>query len=152
MNRATLVALCIATLVTSAAAIGIGSASEPAKAPALARAEYVAAVERVDASRTAALGACAAQRGLARDACESQAEAAAALAKAELDTRYRRTPQAARREQRARIEVRYQAARARCTALGGYDRDRCLIDAHAVLGLALLESQAPYAMRVRAAR
>jgi hypothetical protein len=152
MNRATLVALCIATLVTSAAAIGIGSASEPARQPALAHHEFVAALDRVESSRTSALAACAAQRGLAREACESQAEAAASLAKAELDARYRRTPQAARREQRARIEVRYQAARARCASLGGYDRDRCLIDAHAVLGLALLESQAPYAMRVRAAR
>lgn len=152
MNRATLVALCIATLVTSAAAIGIGSASEPARLPAIERPEYLAALGRLESARASALAACAAQPANARDACESQAEAADSLVKAELRVRYRPTPDAARREQRARIEVRYQAARARCAALGGYDRDQCLIDAHAILGLALLESQAPYAMRVRAAR
>ena len=55
-----------------------------------------------------------------------------------------RIEQAARAEQRERVETRYLAARARCEDVGGVKRDDCLISAHAVRGLALLEIQAPY--------
>jgi hypothetical protein len=146
MNRATLVALCTATLITSAAAIGIGTAGEPA-APRMTRAQYAAALAHVESARTWAMTACALRRGAERDACEARANADASLHAAELDLRYRRTPEAARVAQHARIDARYQAARERCAPLRGYDRDQCLIDVHAVRGLALLESQAPYEMR-----
>ena len=36
------------------------------------------------------------------------------------------------------------AERARCEALGGFNKDRCLIAAHAARGRALLEAAAPY--------
>jgi len=146
MNRATLVALCTATLITSAAAIGIGAAGEPAS-PRMTSAQYAAALAHVQSSRAWAMTACALRRGAERDACEARANADAALRSAELDVRFRRTPEAAREAQRARIDARYQAARERCAALKGYDRDQCLIDVHAVRGLALLASQAPYEMR-----
>jgi hypothetical protein len=64
---------------------------------------------------------------------------------ADLEERYRRTEEAARGAQRARIEARYQVARARCAAVGGFERDQCYIAAHAARGRALLESQDPYA-------
>ena len=52
--------------------------------------------------------------------------------------------QSAREAQRARIDARYQADRARCDTLGGFKRDKCLIQAHAARGRALLEAAAPY--------
>ncbi|HSN22119.1 MAG TPA: hypothetical protein VLS49_15655, partial [Usitatibacter sp.] len=73
--------------------------------------------------------------------------ARADLRTAELELLYRRTPEAARAAQRARIEVRHQEALARCTPLKGYVHDRCLIEAQVVVGRALLESQAPYSIR-----
>jgi hypothetical protein len=58
-----------------------------------------------------------------------------------------RTRDAARNAQRARIEARYLVERARCPALGGAERDQCLINAHAARGRALLEAAAPYENR-----
>jgi hypothetical protein len=55
-----------------------------------------------------------------------------------------RIEQAARADQRERVETRYLAARARCDDVAGVKRDDCLIAAHAARGLALLEIQAPY--------
>ena len=146
MTRATLVALCTGTAITSAAAIGMGTAGEP-PAPTMTRQQHAAALKRVDAARDAALARCAAGRPADRDACEARATATAKLHAAELDVRYRRTPQAARAAQLARIEAHHQAALARCAPLNGYKHDACLIRVHARYGRALLESQAPYAMR-----
>ncbi len=53
----------------------------------------------------------------------------------------------AREAQRAMIDARYLGAREKCSALGGYARDQCLIGAHAARGRALLDAQAPYEMR-----
>jgi len=102
MTRAILVALGTGTIITSAAAIGIGAAR--------------------DASPTVSV----------------RPQSGAELA---------RIVQAAREGQRALIEARHEAAKALCAPLRGYDHDRCLIDAHAVRGRALLESQDPYVVR-----
>ena len=39
-----------------------------------------------------------------------------------------RTRESARAEQRARIDERYLAERERCASLGGYQRDKCLVE------------------------
>ena len=101
MQRAILVALGIGTIITSAAALSIGTSAQP-PAPA-AQSEYEQA----------------------------------------------RTAWTAREERRALVESRYLVVRARCDALGGAKRDRCLIDAHAYKGRALMEIQAPYALPQR---
>jgi hypothetical protein len=63
---------------------------------------------------------------------------------AEVEAGFRGSEQSARAMQRARIELRYQAQRARCAPLGGAQRDQCLIAAHALKGRALLDSASPY--------
>ena len=42
-----------------------------------------------------------------------------------------------RAEQRLRIDEHYLAERERCASLGGYQRDRCLVKAHANRGRAM---------------
>lgn len=59
-----------------------------------------------------------------------------------------RARDAARREQRIRIQARYAAARARCTALAGKSREKCIVEAHAARGRAMLEAAAPYQVRL----
>ena len=58
-----------------------------------------------------------------------------------------RVASAARDEQRARVETRYEADRAKCAPLSGAQKDSCLISAHAARGRALLEAAAPYERR-----
>jgi hypothetical protein len=62
-------------------------------------------------------------------------------------TQMRQSELSARDAQRAKIEDRYQAERARCEALRGIGHDRCIIAAHAHRGRALLEAAAPYQRR-----
>ena len=54
---------------------------------------------------------------------------------------------AARSEQRELIHARYLAQRSQCAALSGYQRETCLVQAHAARGRALLEAAAPYEAR-----
>ena len=146
MTRAILVALGTGTIITSAAAIGINAAHPASPAP-MTRAEFHAASAAIERAHAAALARCAAAPANEREACERWVDARNALRLADLDERFRRTPEAARNAQRARIDVRYQAARARCAVLRGFEHDQCLIAAHAIRGRALLEAQDPYAAR-----
>lgn len=58
-----------------------------------------------------------------------------------------RAREAARSGQRARIDERYHAERDGCAALRGFQRDKCLVRAHANRGRAMLEAAAPYEAR-----
>ena len=98
MNRAILVALGTGAIITSAAAISVGTAATPAP---------------VKVTHTE-------------------------LEKA-------RIHMGAREQQREQIETRYRVVRAQCDALRGFQRDNCLVGAHAFKGRALLEAQQPYA-------
>ena len=129
MNRAILVALGTGAIITSAAAIGIGAARETPRG-AMSASEYHEALAAIE-----------------RETCRAQAVADEMVQVADLEERFRRNEDAARRAQRARIEARYQVARARCAAARGFERDQCYIAAHAARGRALLESQDPYSAR-----
>ena len=59
-----------------------------------------------------------------------------------------RTRQSAREEQRDRIQARYAAQKESCAQLKGYQREKCLVKAHANRGRALLEAAAPYENRL----
>ena len=143
MKRAILVALGTGTVITSAvAAIGFGGAF--ASGEMLEAGQYRAAVAQIAQERRDEEERCVPLNGHSREACRVAAEANEAARVAELEAGYRRTPAAARSAQRARIDARYAVARARCAPLGGFARDNCLIEAHALKGRALLEAQVPY--------
>jgi hypothetical protein len=144
MNRASLVALGTGAIITSAAAIGIGSVHEPASA-AMTRSEYAEALVRIEQAFPRETERCTALAVAEREPCRAQALAHEIVLAADLEERYRRTQEATRNAQRARIEARYQVARGRCAVLRGFQRDQCYIEAHAARGRALLESQDPYA-------
>ncbi len=144
MRRAILVALGTTMLVSSAAAIRY-SVADAAGAGYMGIGEYRAAHASITVARAAALERCASlQRVDARDSCESAALAREAARVAEVESGYRGSEQSARAMQRARIELRYQAERARCASVAGQQRDQCLIAAHTLKGRALLDSAAPY--------
>jgi len=143
MNRAILVALGTGAVITSAAAIGLGAAgSVPERA--LSRAEYRAALAGVERARPALVAQCSLSDAAAREVCLARAEADEMVRVADIEQGFRHDGAASREAQRARIDARYQVARAECNALKGYPRDKCQIAAHAARGRALLQSQAPY--------
>ncbi|HXN16588.1 MAG TPA: hypothetical protein VN878_09420 [Usitatibacter sp.] len=101
----------------------------------------------IDALRPALRARCEALTGPDEELCRAQTAAAEMVRVAALEESFRRTPEAAKETQRARIEARYQVARAKCAALGGSQRDSCMISVHATKGRSLLEAQAPYLLR-----
>ena len=58
-----------------------------------------------------------------------------------------RVREAAREEQRGEIHARYLAQRQQCAELRGFQREKCLVRAHANKGRALLAIAAPYETR-----
>jgi hypothetical protein len=147
MRRAIFVALGTGAVVSSATAIGI-AASTGGDPQYLGYQEYQAALRGVEARRGSMLARCETLAAIEREMCRTEAGANELVRVAEVESEYRRDQQSARALQRARIEARYQVERARCTnASGGLQRDKCLVNAHAAKGRALLASAAPYEVR-----
>jgi hyperosmotically inducible periplasmic protein len=148
MKRAILVALGTGAVISSAAAIAIGTAAISTSSETLSRTEYEAALAGIRGTRAEILSACETEAGaVAKEICRTEADASELVRVADIEHSFRRTHDAARNAQRARIDARYQVARARCQAIGGAFRDQCLINAHASRGRALLDAQAPYEIR-----
>jgi hypothetical protein len=146
MRRSILVALCTGTVISSAAAIGIGAAVSSAP-QTMSRSEYEAALRGIEAARGQVAAKCDALDAFGRESCHAEASANEMVRVADIEEGYRRTRQSSREAQRARIEARYQVERTRCGTLGGFKRDKCLVSAHAAKGRALLEAAAPYEAR-----
>jgi hypothetical protein len=146
MRRAILVALGTGAVITSVAAIGIAAALGPSP-ETMTREQYDAAAQRLQALRTQGQARCEALDSVQGGLCLAQARADDRVRSADLEAAFRRTEHAARDAQRARIDARYEIDRAKCDALRGFRKDKCLISAHAMKGRALLEAAAPYAVR-----
>jgi hypothetical protein len=147
MKRAILVALGTGAIISSAAAIGIGTAAIGTAPETLSKSEYEAALAAIESARAEILAACDSQSGVAKEICRVEAGAGEMVRVAAIEESFRRSHDAARESQRARIDARYQVTRAKCQAVNGVKRDQCLINAHAGRGRALLEAQAPYQIR-----
>lgn len=145
MKRAVLVALGTGAIISSAAAFSIGGAYEAGAS--LSRDEYAARLRDLESVRAARLARCDATAGFEREFCRIEVEADQSVRLADAEAAYRRTQTASRAAQRARIEARYQVERAKCGALGGFKRDRCMVQVHATKGRALLDAAAPYELR-----
>jgi hypothetical protein len=147
MRKAIFVVLGASAFISSTAALSIGAGSA-VSLQGMDRNGYYAALAALDAARDAALARCASLAAPGeRDVCRAEAAAAEMVRSAEVEQAYRRTERSSRALQRARIEARYQVARAHCQALGGFKRDKCHVTAHAVKGRALLDAAAPYEAR-----
>jgi hypothetical protein len=147
MKRAMLVALGTGAIISSAAAIGIGTAVISTAPGTMSKSEYAAALAGIEMTRAEILAACEAQSGVAKEICRAEVSADETVRIADVEESFRRSHGAARDAQRARIDARYQVTRTKCQAVNGFKRDQCLINAHATRGRALLEAQAPYEIR-----
>ena len=145
MKRAVLVALGTGAIISSAAAFSIGGSYEAGAS--LSRDAYAARLRSLEALRDTQMARCDAAAGFERDFCRIEVEADQSVRLADAEAAHRRTQQASRAAQRARIEARYQVERAKCGALGGFKRDKCMVQVHATKGRALLDAAAPYELR-----
>ena len=142
MRRAILVALGTGAIITSAAAFNVGGVTEPGYE--MTQRQYEARLRAVEAARAAHDAACDAGVGTERELCRIEAASEESVSIAETEAAFRRTQQSARAAQRARIDARYQMERAKCGALGGLKRDKCLVKVHATRGRSMMDAAAPY--------
>jgi hypothetical protein len=146
MRRAMMVALGTGAVITSAAALSTGAAGETDSATLSAQ-QHAAQVRAIEARSSASLVRCEALAEAERELCRARVEADRAVRLADADVALRHTQQASRAAQRARIDARYRVARAECNTLGGFKRDKCLVQVHAMRGRAMLAAAAPYEAR-----
>jgi hypothetical protein len=145
MRRAIVVALGTGAFISSAAALSLGITEDSRD---MSRSAYEQSLRRIEAARAAVFAKCDAAAAAERELCRTAAQANEMVRVAEVEHGYRRTEQSARALQRARIDARYQIDRARCGVLAGYKRDRCLVQAHATRGRAMLAAAGPYEARL----
>ncbi|HEX4762712.1 MAG TPA: hypothetical protein VFU92_00175 [Usitatibacter sp.] len=145
MNRAILVALGTGAIISSAAAFTAGGVGD--EGPAITQQQYGARLRAIASERGAHEARCDGVAGFERELCRIEAAANESVHMAEAEAAFRRTQQSARAALRARIDARYQMDRAKCGALGGFKRDKCLVQVHATRGRAMLAAAQPYEVR-----
>ena len=144
MRRAILVALGTGLIITSAAAFTAGGMEESGP---VSQRQHDARLRAIEAQRAAHDASCDSAAGFERELCHIEAAAEESVGIADAEAAFRRTQQASRAAQRARIDAKYQMERAKCGALGGYKRDKCLVKVHATRGRAMLDAARPYEVR-----
>src|ERR1700736_1344778 len=147
MKRVIRIALGTGSIISGAPAISIGAAMHAApQARPASRAEYSSALAQLERTRLQQQARCEGA-GIGKELCRAQAEADEMLRVAGIEANFRRDRESTRAAQRARIEARYVVERAKCAAVGGLQRARSPIAAHAARVRALLEMAAPYEVR-----
>lgn len=84
---------------------------------------------------------CSSFHGNGRLLCQAEVRAEQQVQLADLEMRFRGTFEAAREARTVRIRANYEKARARCFGLSGYDRDSCIVSAHAEKARSLMAAR-----------
>jgi len=140
MKKITLMAL-MATALTAATTVGIGATVSTT--PSLMTPDDYAALKRAITVETSDLQlACGSIRGPDSHVCRAENVARERVMLAELDARYKGTFRASRETVLVRIASRFDVERSRCIVLTGFQRDNCIVAAHAEKSRALMAIKA----------
>jgi len=115
----------LAGLVLAATAL----ASTPHKAQPLTKPAYEAQKAKIEAQYKADRKLCAAQKGQLQDVCEAEAKGRATALKAELEAKYKPSPDASQKAKNITADANYDVAKAKCDALRDQAKKRCLGEA-----------------------
>jgi hypothetical protein len=127
-------------LCSAAVAAAAGAVTLPKPKP-LTRQAYAAQEAQIDAQLEANRKLCGRMKGSTRDICETEARGRADALKAELEARYKPSPEANYKSRSVTAEANYAVAKAKCE--GGKDaaKDRCMKDAKAAREAALRQAK-----------
>jgi hypothetical protein len=111
--------------------------------PAMSKNVYKAEKDKIDAQAKLDLKACGRLKANAKDICQADAKGKEEIAEAELEARYKPSPEADREAKNAKAEADYDVAKEKCDAVKGNARDVCLkrakADREAAIRLAKVE-------------
>jgi len=120
----------VATLL-ACMALGATAWGAPGKPQPMGKAAYEAEKARITAQSRQDLQACDALKGRREDICEAEARGRANALQAELEARYKPSPEAWLKAKNVTAAANYRVARLKCGALDGRAEDRCIRDAKA---------------------
>jgi hypothetical protein len=127
-------------LLCSAALTAAGASTLP-KHPPLTKQAYAAQQAQIEAQLAANRKLCGSMKGNTRDICEAEAKGRADALKAELEARYKPSPEANYKSKSVTAEANYAVAKAKCGAVKGGAKDRCVKDAKAAREAALRQAK-----------
>jgi hypothetical protein len=131
----------VCVLLFSAAVIAAAGATTLPKHPPLTRQAYAAQRVQIDAQLDANRKLCGSMKGSTRDICEVEAKGRADALKAELEARYKPSPEATFQSRSVTAEANYAVAKVKCKVAKDTARDRCMKDAKAAREAALRQAK-----------
>jgi len=131
----------MAGVLTAATTVGIGATVSTT--PSLMSPGDYQALKRAITAETGDLQlACASLRGPDSHVCRAENVASERVMLAELDARYKGTFRATRDAVLARITSRFEVERSKCFLVTGFQRDNCIVAAHAEKSKSLMAVKA----------
>ncbi|MDO9437266.1 hypothetical protein [Hydrogenophaga sp.] len=103
-----------------------------AQTPAMNKAEYDAAKDRIEMNYKTAKKSCDAMKDNAKDVCQVEAKGTEKVEKAELERKYKTTAANARKFEEAKADSTYDIAKEKCEDQAGDAQKVCKADAKAV--------------------
>jgi hypothetical protein len=120
----------LALLACLAAGVPAFAASKlPARPAPMSRQLYEAEKAKIEAEAKADRKLCDALKGQREDVCETEAKGRADALKAELEARYRPSPEATLKAKYVTADANYAVVKAKCRPLKGDARDACMSQA-----------------------
>jgi len=141
MRQVRMLVTLTAVALFGATTFGIG-ASVTSTPSLMSRGDYEALKVAIAMEADDLMLACDSLRGAERHVCQAETRARETTLLAELEARYRGTFLAVREAHLAAIRARHEVERSKCFALGGTQRDNCVVTAHAERARALMTLKA----------
>jgi hypothetical protein len=113
----------------AAAAPGLAAARLPAKPAPMTKQMYEAEKAKIETEAKVDLKLCATLKGSRKDVCEVESKGRAEALKAELEARYKPSPEANQKAKYVTADANFAVAKAKCRALKGDNKDHCMSQA-----------------------
>ena len=120
----------LALLACLAAAVpGLAAARLPAKPAPMTKQMYDTEKAKIDTEAKTDLKLCDTLKGSRKEVCEVEAKGRAEALTAELEARYKPSPEANQKAKYVTADANYAVAKAKCQPLKGDAKDRCMSQA-----------------------
>ena len=123
--------------------LAIAGAAAPAtrKPPPLTKPAYEAQKAKIDAGYDADRKLCDGLKGQKQDVCEAEAKGRQAALKAELEAKYKPSPQAEQKAKNVTADANFDVAKTKCQAFKDKAKDHCIKDAKAAREAAIRQAK-----------
>lgn len=141
MQDRTLISRAALCLALSFAGASLAAPARLPKPAPMTKKAYEAAKDRIEAQYRADKNYCNGFKGHKEDVCEVEAKGKAAALRADLEAQYKPSPDASQKAKYVTADANYDVAKAKCDALSGDGRKRCIQEAKAAREAAVRQAK-----------